>query len=629
LVLAAGAGCRHQPTEATASATADAVYTGGDILTMAGDTPRYAEALAVKDGKILAVGSKAEVMARAGAGTKQLDLAGKTLLPGFIDAHGHFIYFGKNALDANLKPATSVADVVARMKAHAANVPPGDWIVGLGYRVQSLAEQRPPTADELDQVSTIQPVMAINGSVHGGAVNHYALEMMGWDSKTKDPAGGTIVRRPGSREPLGPLDEQAMNQVRDRRPALSEADMDKALKLATEAWASGGQTTAMECGVGLGADDIEVVRHAIDHQSIPVDLVVFAKDSATDDVINASYGVAEKYNAHPEGTANALRAIRPDLDKRYVNRVRLGGIKFWLDGEPFTAWMSQPFASAPPGMKVPKDYKGYGQVKDEVINAAFDRFWTTPMQINLHANGDQAVEQALQAIEAAVKKHGMSDHRPVFVHSSYIRPDQFKRIKAVGGIPTFLAMSYHDLAADLAPIWGLDRAHHAMAAQTAIREGLPISLHHDAPIQPPVVLPNLWAAVTRLSTEGKVYGPDERLTPYQALQAVTANAAHQIKEEKSKGTLEAGKLADLVILDRNPLKVDPMAIKEIRVLETVKEGKTIYHVDASDRRVGFTDPDFGTAPHAHDEESARARNLSAREAGTLKQLFSAAEAGAN
>jgi predicted amidohydrolase YtcJ len=199
------------------------------------------------------------------------------------------------------------------------------------------------------------------------------------------------------------------------------------------------------------------------------------------------------------------------------------------------------------------------------------------MQINMHMNGDAAADQALAAIDRAMKKHGMRDHRPVFVHASYLRPEQIEKMKACGAIPTFLTAGILPAGDGTVRLWGAERAAVSMSARTFLRAGLPFTFSHDAPVSPtPSVLALVDAGVNRRSSSGAVIGPDERVPPYAALRAVTATAAYQIKEEKTKGTLEPGKLADLVILDRDPLEVDPATIKEIVVLETIKEGRTVY-----------------------------------------------------
>jgi predicted amidohydrolase YtcJ len=417
--------------------------------------------------------------------------------------------------------------------------------------------------------------MVVDSSGHLGAANSAAFKAAGISAETPDPTGGAFTRGDDGKSLLGPMEETALNAVRSKRPPFSGELASRAITGAAEVWASYGQTTAMEAGLGLGNDDIGIVANAIEKKLLPIDLYLAAKDSALDDSLAAAYAVSSQYNPDSKGVVEKLRAARPDLDTRYINRVRLGGVKFWLDGSLDTAWFTQPYTEAPAGKTAP--FSGYRQIPDEVLDAVFDKYWPTELQIHMHMNGDAAADQALNAIAKAVKKHGMRDHRPVFVHATWLRVDQIEQIKRYGAIPSFLTAGIVPGGDAVVRLWGAERSAGAMASRTFLRSNLPFTYSHDAPVSPtPSILALVDAGVNRLSGTGKVVGPDERIPPYHALRAVTAMAAYQLKEEKNKGTLEAGKLADLVILDKNPLKVESTSIKDISVLETIKEGKTVF-----------------------------------------------------
>jgi predicted amidohydrolase YtcJ len=593
LLLPAAALAADAPAEA-AGGTADAIYFGGDILTMAGKTPSYVEALVVEDGRIAFTGSLDAAMTRKSADTRLIDLNGRTLLPGFIDTHGHMVYFGKNMIDADLFGTPDIAGLISRMKAHVDKTPDGAWIVGFGYLARSLKEGRHPTVEELDQVSADRPVMVVDSSGHLGAGNSALFKLLGLSAATPDPEGGNFMRKAGSSELAGPMEETALFAVRAKRPPFTGALADRAAAGAAELWASYGQTTAMECGLGLGDDDIDIVKNAIDKNLLKIDLYICAKDTVANKAIEAGRAVASEYaSAHtddaaarqdliaaegtaaPGDTARKLLQLRPDLDKRYINRVRLGGVKFWLDGSTDTAWFTQPYSNNPPGKT--GSFSGFQQIPDAVLDEAFDQFWTSGIQINMHMNGDAAVEQTLRAIEKAVAKHGMRDHRPVFVHGTYMRPDQIERAQTYGAIPSYLTSSIVSGGAGAMFLWGGERGNRVMAANTLESKGMTFTFSHDAPVSPkPWILPLVDAGVNRTTAQGQVIGAKERVSPYVALKAVTAYAAFQIKEENTKGTLEEGKLADMVILEQNPLKVDPQTIKDIKVLETIKEGTTVF-----------------------------------------------------
>jgi hypothetical protein len=577
---------------------------------------------------------------------RRLDLAGRTLLPGFIDGHGHFLYFGRNLIDADLFGAGTVEEIVRRMKVQAAKVGAGEWIVGFGFNGNGMA--RYPSVAELDAVAQDRPVMVVDSSGHAGAMNSAAFRAAGITAATPDPEGGKFERGADGRSLAGKAEETALNLVREKRPGLSGASADAVATRASALWASYGQTTAQECGVGLGSDDIALVRNAIDKRLLTVDLYLCAKDSHVERVAGAAAQVKRDYTrltpradagferqqaiaataARPGDTQQLLLQGRPDLDKRYVNRVRLGGIKFWLDGSIPTAWMSQPYALNPPGTK--PGFRSYQQIPDQVLEQAFDRWWTSNVQINMHMNGDAAAEQALRAIEKAVAKHGMSDHRPVFVHASYLRPDQIRRLKAVGGVPTYLTSGILPGGDAVLKLWGPERAANSMAAMTMERSGIPFSFSHDAPVSPqPWILPLIDAGVNRRTPSGQVIGPDQRVSPYLGLRAVTAYAAWQIKEEKSKGTLEVGKLADLVILERNPLKVNPTTIKDIAVLETIKEGHTIFRRDPAMAMLpsgAQAEETERPCPHELVGQGSREPALSPQASSTLSLLKGSADA---
>ena len=578
-----------------AGGKADAIYFGGDILTMASKDPSYAEALAVEDGKIAFVGSKDDALKLKGDATKLVDLKGRTLLPGFIDTHGHMVYFGKNMIDADLFGTTDMTEVITRMKGQADKTPDGAWIVGFGYMARKLKEGRHPTVEELDLVSTDRPVMVVDSSGHLGAGNTALFRLLGLSATTPDPEGGSIKRKAGSSELAGPMEETALFAVRAKRPAFTGELADRAVTGAVELWASYGQTTAMECGLGLGDDDIDIVKNAIDKKLLKIDLYICAKDTVAGTAIDAGRAVAAEYataetsddavarqdliaaqgTSAPGDTAGKLLQARPDLDKRYINRVRLGGVKFWLDGSTDTAWFTEPYTNNPPGKT--GSYSGFQQISDEVLDAAFDKFWTSDIQLNMHMNGDAAVEQALRAIEKAVAKHGMRDHRPVFVHGTYMRADQIDRAQKYGAIPSYLTSGMISGGAGALFLWGGERGNKVMATHTLEERGMPFTFSHDAPVTPqPWILPLVDAGVNRALPDGTVIGEKERISPYVALKAVTSYAAFQIREEKTKETLEPDKLADFVILEQNPLKVDPHSIKDIKVLETIKEGTTVF-----------------------------------------------------
>ncbi len=558
--------------------TADILYFNGDILTMRGDQPTYVEQLAIKEGKILHAGTAAGAKVFQGPATITVDLAGKTLLPGFIDAHGHLVLASHTLLDADLVGVKNIAELLTRLKTHAETLNEGDRLVGMGYRAEQLAEKRHPTREELDSVSPSRSILISDGSGHHGVINSGLIDELKITAETPDPEGGVYFRKSGSRELDGHVAESALMGILATRSGLTPAQIRKGVAKAVDLWVENGQTTACEMGLGLSGDDIEIARTIIDEQLLPIDLVVFAKAAVSNAVIDAGYQVARKYATPESDDANRLLATRPDLQQRYLHRVRLGGIKFWLDGSIDTSFMSSPFTKNPPGVTT-LDYRGMRVDPQKQLVDTVAKYWKSNRQIAGHAIGDEANEQLLIAIEDAVKKQGMTDHRPIFQHAQFLRPDQIQRIKAVGGIASFTAGGIYPMGDYIAELVGPERLPWVGPANSMVKHQVVWTIHHDMPAGvSPSLIYGMWNVVNRLTRSGIVLAPDERVTPYEALKSVTINAAYEFKEEHTKGTLEAGKLADLVILDKNPLKVPPTEINEIVVVETIKEGKSLYQL---------------------------------------------------
>ena len=546
------------------------LYSGGDILTMAGPAPAYAEALVEKGGRIVYVGPLAGAIKAAGGGARQVNLAGRTLLPGFIDAHGHLVLASHTLLNADLNGVKSIPELLGRMKAHAATLPAGVWVEGLGYRAEQLAEKRHPTKEELDTVSSTRPVFVQDGSAHQGSINSVLLKEMGWSASSKDQAGGVISRKPGSSEPSGHIAEAPVFAVLAAKAPLTPAQIRLGVGKAVALWAANGQTTASEMGFGLSDDDIDIARQMLDEKLLPIDLLLFVKHSFLEQAKAGRSAVVAQY-ADP-----ASRAPRVDGDGRYLNRVRLAGLKFWLDGSMDNAYMSQPYTNNPPG-NTEKNFRGLAVDPQAAVEATVATFWKSNRQVAGHSIGDQAVDNFLVAIEKAYAAQGPADHRPIIQHAQFLRPDQIERAKKVGAITSFTAAGIYPMGDYLAKLMGPERVAWAGAAGSVQRAGIPWTIHHDMPAGvSPSLIYALWNIVNRTTKSGVVLSPLEKVSPYDGLRAMTINGAYQFHEEKTKGSLEPGKLADLVVLSANPLKVQPMAIKDIQVLETIKEGRSIY-----------------------------------------------------
>ncbi len=557
LGLAFGCGAPSGP-ETAATDAADTIYRGGPIVTVDDDNPS-AEALAVRDGVIVAVGSEYEVMTLRGDDTEVVDLAGRTLTPGFVDGHAHVLNFGMQAVGANLLAppdgtVESIDDLVEKLKAFAEGPDVGrtGWIFGTGYDDSVLAEGRHPTRDELDRVSTEVGVLALHISGHFCTVNSKGLELFGITAQTEDPEGGIIRRRPGTREPNGVLEELAAipNMVQALSPATNE-DADYFLEKGLEMAKSFGYTTAQEGRAFAGSHD-SMVRSA-EAGDFDIDVVSYI-DYTSKDLLASEWHTRD-----------------------YRNHYRIGGLKITLDGSPQgrTAWRTQPYLIPPDGQN--EDYAGYPAIPDtSVVHGLFDEGYEKGWQILTHANGDAAMDQLIAAVRPVHEEYGPGDRRNVLIHGQYIRPDQLDALVELQIMPSLFPMHTFYWGDWHAQIIGEELAQKISPMRSALDRGLIPTSHTDAPVALPNLMQVMWATVNRVTRSGRVLGPEERLTPIEALKAVTLWGAYQHFEEDRKGSLEVGKVADLVILSDNPLTIEPMEINSIEVMETVKDGKTVW-----------------------------------------------------
>ena len=555
------AACGSLPLAAW-SQLADTIYTGGNLLTI-NDAAPTAEALAVKDGKILAVGSREEVLKTQGPATQVRDLGGRTLLPGFIDGHGHLSMVGVQAASANLLPApdgvgNSIAALQKLLKDWSAQNPKGlggsSWIVGFGYDDSQLAEQRHPTRDDLDAVSQDVPVLVIHQSGHVGSANSKLLELAGITAESQDPPGGVIRRRAGSQEPDGRLEETAFISVAFHlMGGFADGTQRSLIQAGVDLYTRFGYTTAEE-----GRASPDNLKHEI--------AAAEAGELAIDVV------------AYPDLLMAGLSIRPPWLSRDYQKRFRIGGAKLSLDGSPQakTAWLTQPYHVPPPGQAA--DYVGYPAIKDDAkVNELVERCFANGWQLIAHCNGDAAGDQLIRAVRAATEKHGPGDRRTIMIHAQTVREDQLDAMKELDITPSFFAMHtfyWGDWHRD--SVLGPERAARISPAVSALKRGMRFNQHHDAPVALPSSIMILHSQVNRVTRSGQVLGPEQRVSVMDALKSITLNAAWTHFEDQRKGSLEPGKLADLVILDQNPLKIDPMTLKDLQVLETIKEGRTVY-----------------------------------------------------
>ena len=523
------------------------------------DEEARAEALLVgDDGRIAAIGALADLRDLAG-GAEEVDLGGACVLPGLIDPHSHFTGSLQYLLFADLSECTSFAEITDTLKAFAAKrgIGPDGVIMGNGYDQNNLVERRHPDKSVLNAVSTDIPVLITHVSNHMGVANDRLLKLAGITPSTPDPEGGRYGRLNGTGDLDGYAEEPAaMNPFYAVTTPRLGLDFDAMIGDMQRIYLEHGVTT---CQDGATAPDMAAVMAGLAKAGLlQMDIVAYPMWGS--DVM-------------------ATLADNAEFDSRdYTGHFRFGGLKMFLDGSPqgLTAWMTEPYAEGPDGER---DWVAYGTMTDEDAAAFAKIAIDSNHQLLCHCNGDAAADQLLRVYEAARDASGNPDKaalRPVMVHAQTARADQYGRMAEIGMIPSiFSSHIWYWGDAHLRNL-GPARGGRVSACGDAARCGIPFTLHTDTPVLRPNLLEAAWCAVNRVTKAGARLDEDQKLTPYQAMRAITYNGAYQYGEEADKGTLEVGKLADLAVLDRNPLAVDPREIRDIKVLVTIKEGDVVY-----------------------------------------------------
>lgn len=544
-----------------ACADADSIWFGGPIVTVDDKAPR-AEAVAVKDGKIVMVGSKSAVMkAERGTGTQLRDLAGHTLTPGFIDPHSHFIDSLSLADRVNVSappvgPAKDVDEIIAALsKAASAKGLKGDeLLLGYGYDENLMPKGRPLSREALDKAFPDNPVAVIHVSMHGAVLNSRAFAKFGYKDGMVTPPGGVILRKPGTQDLQGLVMETAYLPMFSGLPLPTPETEVAAAKAGQMLYAAAGVTTAQEGATH--ANQVEQLQRIAAQGGLFIDVVSYPFILDLDKVLETS---------------------PPSTFGTYRKGLKLGGCKLTPDGSPQgkTAWFTTAYLTGGPAGE--KDWKGEAGLPIDAMLAGTKKCYDNNLQVLFHANGDAAIDFLLQAHEKAVGGGDLAaDRRTVCIHCQFVRRDQLSKLKAYGIIPALFTDHTYFFADTHILNRGLKQTSFISPMRSAAALGLRPTNHTDAFVVPIDQMMLMWTAVNRQARSGRIVGPDERVTPMQALKAITIDAAYQYREELSKGSIEVGKRADFVVLSANPLTVKPMAIKDIKVLETVKDGKTIY-----------------------------------------------------
>lgn len=532
------------------------VFVNGDVLTMDASN-RVVQALSVRGEHIEALGSNEDIMALVDDRTEVIDLAGRTLMPGFIDAHGHFPGSAMNtvAVDLNSPPIGEIKDMAGlldALRARAAVVPEGEWVTGFGYDDTLLAERRHPTREELDAVAPGRPVALLHISGHMVVANSLALEAVGIGPETPDPEGGVIARDPDRGELTGLLEETARLPVAERMLDLGALDFLRMVSAAVREYAEYGVTTA-QAG-GAAPQMVAGFKLASHLGLIPLRLMIFPMEDDYGEAIAA-------------GTFDSADLAAPRID--------VGALKIVADGsiQGFTGYLTRPYHTPFHG---DEDYRGYAAVPRERLFEKIASLHAAGQQIAVHGNGDASIDDILDAFAAAQAEHPVADPRLILIHAQMAREDQIQRMAELGVTPSFFAAHtffWGDRHRDI--FIGPERAAQISPAAWAQTAGLRFSSHMDTPVTPMRPLQAAWSLVHRQTFAGDVLGPEQRVDVMTALRAVTIDAAWQIFQEDNRGSLEPGKFADLVLLDGSPLR-DPMAMRELKVDATWVCGALVY-----------------------------------------------------
>lgn len=534
------------------------IFFNGKIVTMNNKEPMV-EAVLIDGERIVKVGSKEEILNEKDKNTELIDLDGKTMLPGFIDSHSHIVAVAQTLMIVNLSEANSKEEFIKILKDSLKNNPPkeGEWLIGFGYDNTRYENEEHPTKFDLDLVSKEIPIFVSHASGHIATTNSKALEAFGYVGESYEvPEGGVVRTVEGSNEPNGVLEENACLSPEKRKciPTPSMETLISCIKKAQQIYASYGLTTAQDASIDEGLN--QLLSFAAQKNELIIDIVGQAIQNTTLKLLKN------------EGTP------KRDYNKHY----KLLGGKTWLDGSPQgkTAWLTRPYYEVPEGED--KDYCGYPTQEDEMVIDYFKSLIENNIQVNVHCNGDAASDQFIRCYRKALELTGNKmDLRPVMVHSQTVREDQLDEMKELGIIATFFLDhiwfwgDYH-----YESVLGPERAERISPAKSALKRGINFTLHQDSPVKMPNQILALHNAVNRKTQSGRVLGEDQRLTVMEALKALTINAAYQYFEENEKGSIEIGKIADFVILDKNPLEIKSSEIKDINVIETIKYGNVIY-----------------------------------------------------
>ena len=536
---------------------------------------KYHQALCYENGIIQKVGTNEEILKLKEEDTKVINMEGKTILPSFIDSHSHFSAVANSFLEVDLNECTSFEEIKNKILKYKAknNIADDEWIIANGYDNNILKEQRHPDINFLDTLNINNPVVLKHKSGHMGVFNKKALEMLNIKENTPSPEGGKIEIKDGKL--TGYLEETAFVNYQKQVPMPSMDKLLKAYEKAQDEYLSYGITTLQE-GY-MSKELLNIYKELIKQNKLKLDVVGYP-----------DYDSIKEY-AH----------TFPNSYKKCNNHFKIQGIKMILDGSPQgrTAWMKEPYESEKQNtIENKEDYKGYPAMKYDDIVRNIEYAKENDLQILAHCNGDAAAEEYIKALleceengpsyqkqeniqmqeyEQQEKKlnnnnvQKIKDLRPVIIHAQLISKEDLLKAKEIGAIPSFFVAHVYYWGDVHLKNFGIKRASRISPVKESVDNNMIFTLHQDSPIIRPNMLETIWCAVKRQTKSGKILGKDEGISVYDALKGVTINAAYSYFEEEKKGSIEEGKKAQFVVLDKNILEVPVDEIPSIKIIETI------------------------------------------------------------
>ena len=513
------------------------------------------QAVGIRDGRIAALGTNDEVSVGKHSRTTVIDARGKTVLPGFIEPHNHMVGYSTNLLEVDVRtpPNRNIGDIVDRLRERAARTPPGDWVRGRGYDDTGLQDMRHPTRHDLDAASTEHPIAIVHNSGHMLAANSAALEMAGIHDETPDPPGGRIGRLPGSGELDGMLYETAQALVHQLLPAYTEEDVRTGFVRAQDEYLRRGITTIHDASVGnaRGVDILGTYRRARQEGFLKFRVNMFMQ---------------WEFLKRSDFTLKS-----GDGDEW----VRVAGCKIVSDGsiQGITAALREPYHCDP-------DEQGWLIYEQDELNEMVMTLHRRGYQIATHANGDAAIDAVLTAYENALRAIPKSDHRFRIEHCQVCLPEHISKMRDLGVIPNFFPNHvYYFGDRHRERFLGPERATNLDPIGSAVQAGIKPLLHSDCPVTPVNPLFCIQNTIDRVTSSGRVLTEAERVPAREAISMMTVNAAYGAFEENVKGSLELGKLGDLVVLDHDPFRESAHELGQIESAATVVGGQVMYQTD--------------------------------------------------